>query len=99
MKRVDNTTFTQARDNEDNKRLIESVLFRYRKVLSSNTLDTCKDVGLWLALARYDDSRCKFTTYLHKSVNWQCQRALLKKKRHSQEQSLNIDQPDRDNRL
>lgn len=73
--------FDELLKNDEIKKISNNAANSFRGVLSSGEIDTCIMNALWKAQTTYDDSKnCKFFTYLHKGVVFEC---LSQKKSNS----------------
>lgn len=88
---VTDEEFNQALANEDNKRLIKSVLRSYRRLIPEDDLECCGLDGLWRCLGYHREGMGnKLTTSLHKFVHWECRRKLKKIMREAEHRAINI---------
>lgn len=88
--------FNELLNNEELKRVSHHAAQSFRGVLSSGEIDTCVMNALWRAGLRYDDSKnCKFSTYLHNGVIFEC----LSQKKSNQSTGFSIDAYNSQNRL
>ncbi len=71
---VTNEQFLKALNNTDYKKLINSVIRKYKKVLDKDTLQSCAWVGLWKSMCNHDEKyNTPFTSSLFYHVKWECQ--------------------------
>ena len=74
---VSSEEFSLAYNNEDNRRIIGSILRRYRGVLNDDDLESCGMEAMWKALRGHRAERGgKFTSSLYRFVVWACQHAF-----------------------
>ncbi len=77
LREVSDQEYETAYKSPDNRKVINAVLKKYRKQLSYEDLRSFGMIGLLKTLQRHDSSfGQKFTSNLHKFVNWQCIDAL-----------------------
>lgn len=90
-KKISDSEFNIAFNNQDNQRVIKSVLSKYRYKLDEHTLESCGLSALWKCLQSHDYSfSTKFTSSLWKFTTWECRREIAKvhNKNHNTEQSI-----------
>lgn len=71
MKQIDNETFKKYLKNKDNIMIMKSACKQFHRYIPEDDLDSCQQVGLWLAMAKHN-GRTKFTSYLYNYVRWEC---------------------------
>jgi DNA-directed RNA polymerase specialized sigma subunit len=80
---ISNEVFDAAWEDPDNRGIIRSVLRRYTHLLPHEELRSLGLLGLWQALKKHDPSYGqKFTSSLHRHVNWQIKQELRKRFGH-----------------
>lgn len=69
MKKID-----QLLNNESVMKVSNSAAQSFRGVLSNDEINTCIINAIWKASEKFDESKsnCKFTTYVHKGVVFEC---------------------------
>lgn len=88
-KKISDIEYQDAYKNQDNQRVIKSVLSKYRHKLDEHTLESCGLQALWKCLQSHDYSfTTKFTSSLWKFTTWECKREIAKVKNKSREQPL-----------
>ena len=71
-KTITNDEFLEAKDNLDNKRLIFSILQKYKNIFSYEELENIGNIALWKCLLKHNPNLGqKFTTSLYNHVMWQ----------------------------
>jgi RNA polymerase sigma factor (sigma-70 family) len=69
--------FSVAWENEDNRKIMQSAIRRYRGIIPADEMNSCKMIGLWESLKGYDKSKGrKFTTYLYCGILMQCRKRI-----------------------
>lgn len=80
-KKVSDQEYENAYKNRDNRKVIDSVTSRFRKVIDRDDLQSAGDMALLRCLEYHDDSyNQKFTTSLWRFTDWECKRVLRSKK-------------------
>jgi RNA polymerase sigma factor (sigma-70 family) len=74
---ITNEQFSTAWENKDNRRIMNHAIRGYRDKIPYEEIDSCKMIGLWECLKKYDKTRGrKFTTYLYCGIQLQCKKQL-----------------------
>lgn len=74
---VTNQDLEAARQNPDNKHLMQSVCACYANILPPDTLTSCKDIALWRCLQSHKSNMGQvFTSSLFRFVHWECLREI-----------------------
>jgi RNA polymerase sigma factor (sigma-70 family) len=69
--------FSAAWENVEYRKIMQSAMRRYRGVIPADEMNSCKMIGLWESLKRYDKSKGrKFTTYLYCGILMQCRKRI-----------------------
>lgn len=76
---ISNEEFKEAYKNEDNIKIINSVLNRYREYLDKDSLKSCGMVGLFRCLRKHTNGRQKLTSSLYRFVRWECLEEISRK--------------------
>ena len=78
MNKISNEQFENALNDIDNIRIMEAALNRYRS-LDEDELISCKLMGLWYSLRRFEEGRSRFSSYLFGNIVYQCKTCIKKK--------------------
>jgi RNA polymerase sigma factor (sigma-70 family) len=76
--------FEEQLNNNDNKKIMFAVCYRYRRFLDEDDAESIKLQTLWECCQKYDPyhpKRAKFTSYLYDRLNNKIRNHLKKKKR------------------
>lgn len=69
--------FSVAWENKEYRKIMQSAMRRYRGIIPADEINSCKMIGLWESLKRYDKTKGrKFTTYLYCGILMQCRKRL-----------------------
>jgi len=78
---VTDQDYILASNDKENKRIIDRACYKYRNLMDGDDLISCKTVGLWNCLRRYDPKLGNtFKNSLYRNVLWEC-KAILSKRR------------------
>lgn len=88
--------FNELLNDENIKKISNNAANSFRGSLSKSEIETCIINAIWKARTKFDkDKNCKFTTFLHKGVIYEC----LSQKKMNQSNSYSIDTYNNSHRL
>lgn len=74
---ITNTDYNTALINIDNLKIMQNACKKYRGILDTDDIKSCKMIGLWKALGEFDEKYgIKFTTFLYNVVRNECRKRL-----------------------
>ncbi len=76
--------FEEQLNNEDNKKIMFAVCYRYRRFLDEHDAESIKNETLWECCLKYDPNhpkKAKFTSYLYQKLNNKIRNHLKRPKR------------------